>query len=361
MTITKQHFGVTATGEEVSLFTLSNASTVLTIINLGAIIQSIHVPDSDGNVDDIALGYERLAPYENCPAFFGCVAGRFANRIANGRFNLDGTTYTLAQNDGPNHLHGGPTGFNTHLWQAQIDEAAADPTLVLTHVSPDGDSGYPGTLTTVVRYSLSAQNELTIDYRATTDKPTILNLTNHSYFNLLGQQHATKNSVLNHELMLNASRYVPTNATAIPLGHLADVGNTPMDFRTSTAIGAQIEQEDEQLHFGTGYDHTWVLDKPANTPADALANTLSLAARVVEPTCGRVLEVYTTQPGVQFYSSNHMSSLRGKKGVEHDFRCAFCLETQHFPDAPNQPDFPSTVLRPTEEFHQVTKFKFATV
>ena len=246
MTITQQPFGTTAAGEAADLFTLSNSknSAEIKISNFGGIIQSIRVPDRTGVIDDIALGYETLAPYENCPAFFGCLVGRFANRIANGRFSLDGVDYRLEQNNGAHHLHGASAGFNRVVWQARIDDAA-EPTLCLTHVSADGDGGYPGRLTTEVRYTLTEQIELRIDYRATTDKATILNLTNHSYFNLLGQQHATTKSVLNHQVMLNAVRYIPTDAGSIPFGPLADVNGTPMDFRTATAIGARIDQGDE--------------------------------------------------------------------------------------------------------------------
>lgn len=352
--ITQEIFGTTAAGQTVDRFILRNANGVeVSIINLGGIIQSIWVPDQNGTFDDVVLGYDTLAEYETCSAFFGCIAGRYANRIAKGRFTLDGKAYALETNNGENHLHGGSAGFNRVVWEAEIDETVDEPTLALRYVSADGEGGYPGELTTTVRYSLSAQNELRIEYQATTDQPTILNLTNHSYFNLLGQQHATKNSVLDHKVMLNAPRYIPTDAVAIPLGHLADVGGTPMDFRTSTSIGARIDHDEEQLRFGMGYDHTWVFEHERDASA--------VAARVVEPTSGRWLETYTTQPGVQFYTANHMLPVAGKQGAQYDFRSGFCLETQHFPDSPNQPNFPSTVLRPGEIFSQATLFKFGTV
>jgi len=364
MSIKRQNFGTTAAGDAADLFTLSNSNgdtsgIEVAITNFGGIIQSIRVPDKAGNIDDIALGYESLAAYEICPAYFGCVAGRYANRIANGRFALDGVEYLLERNNGAHHLHGGSAGFNRVIWRAQMDDAA-DSKLTLTYVSADGEGGYPGQLTAEVCYSLTAQNELRIDYRATTDKPTILNLTNHSYFNLLGQQHATEESILNHQLMLNAEQYIPTDSGSIPLGPLADVSDTPMDFRTSIAIGARIDDEDDQLKFGKGFDHTWVLNKPHEEDPSERQSALSLAARIIEPTSGRLLEVYTTEPGVQFYTGNHISDLRGKGGVIYESRSGFCLETQHFPDSPNQPNYPSTILRPEDAFHETTLFRFGT-
>lgn len=349
--ITQEKFGTTSTGEVVDRFTLSNDNGVeVAIINYGGIIQSIWVPDQNGTFDDVVLGYDTLAAYESCSAFFGCIAGRYANRIAKSRFTLDGTEYTLETNNGENHLHGGSAGFNRVVWDAEIDTVPELLTLQLRYVSAHGHGGYPGELTTTVRYSLSPQNELRIAYRATTDRPTVLNLTNHSYFNLRGQQHAAKNSVLDHEVTLHASRYVPTDAGSFPFGHLADVAGTPMDFRTPMPIGARIDADDEQLRFGAGYDHTWVLDGEDGG--------LGLGAQVVDAISGRSLAVHTTQPGVQFYTANHMVSMDGKAGARYDERSGFCLETQHFPDSPNQPSFPSTVLRPGEVFEQVTVFEF---
>jgi aldose 1-epimerase len=279
--------------------------------------------------------------------YFGCIAGRYANRIAKGRFALNGIEYTLAQNDGPNHLHGGIKGFDKVVWDAEeVGDGAA---LKLTYLSKDGEENYPGNLSAQVIYTLTDDDALRIDYYATTDQDTIVNLTNHAYFNLAD---CGAGDILSHELAINADRFTPVDDTAIPTGELRSVAGTPMDFSQPTAIGARIDQDDEQLRFGGGYDHNWVLKSSDGS--------LALAATVKEPTSGRVLKVYTTEPGIQFYSGNFLDgSFAGKGCVVYQKRSGLCLETQHFPDSPNKPDFPSTVLRPGEEYRTTTVFKFA--
>ncbi len=346
MTVTKEAFGTTGDGEAVDRYTLTNANGVeVRAINYGAIITSLRVPDKDGQLGDIALGFETLDAYltGNDP-YLGAIVGRYGNRIGNGTFELDGETYSLARNNGPNHLHGGVTGFDKVVWQGEATEDG----VVFTYVSPDGEEGYPGTLTARVTYTLTDQNELIVDYHATTDKATPVNLTQHTYFNLAG---AGNGDILGHELTLNASRFTPVDSTMIPTGELRDVTGTPFDFRQPTAIGARIGQDEQQLNFGGGYDHNFVLDGGADAPA--------LAARVYEPTTGRVLEVHTTEPGMQFYTGNFLDgSVTGKGGRSYEYRYGFCLETQHFPDSPNKPDFPSTILRPGETYESRTVFTF---
>ena len=315
-------------------------------IRYGAIIRSISVPDHDGRFDDVVLGPEDEAGYVGGARFFGAVVGRYGNRIARGQFTLDGTTYALATNNGPHHLHGGTNGWNAAVWDAEPFHDASGTGVILRHTSPDGDEGYPGTVRATVTYTLTDRNELRVDYLATTDKPTIINLTQHSYFNLAGSK---ASDILGHELTIAADRYTPVDAGLIPTGELAPVEGTPFDFRRPTAIGARIADAHQQLTYGGGYDHNFVLN--------GAGERLAIAARVVDPITGRTLEVRTTEPGVQLYTANGVD-LVGKGGTRYGRHAGFCLETQHFPDSPNQPGFPSTILRPGEEYRSTTVFAF---
>ncbi|RKY88306.1 galactose-1-epimerase [candidate division KSB1 bacterium] len=331
------------------IYTLKNANGLeAKITNYGGILMSLMVPDRNGQFADIVLGYDTVEEYVKNNPYFGVIVGRYANRIAKGKFTLDGEEYILAKNNGENHLHGGIKGFGAVKWNAEKIEGPNGKSLKLTYLSKDGEEGYPGNLSVAVVYTLTDDNELKIDYSATTDKTTIVNLTNHSYFNLAGQG---EGDILGHILMINADRFTPINRNFIPTGELRPVRGTPFDFTKPTAIGARINQKNEQLIFGNGYDHNWVLNKK-----DA---ELSLAARVYEPRTGRVMEVYTTEPGIQFYTGNFLDgSIKGKGGKVYKFRYGFCLETQHFPDSPNKPDFPSVVLKPGEKYTQTTIYKF---
>jgi aldose 1-epimerase len=291
----------------------------------------------------VALGFDSLEPYLKGHPFFGAIAGRYGNRIAKGRFALNGKTYSLAVNNGPNHLHGGVKGFDKHVWQAQVSGSNA---LVLTRRSPDGEEGYPGNLDVRITYTLTDRNELVVDYHATTDKPTPVNLTQHTYFNLAGQ-----GDILGHEMAIEADRYTPVDSDLIPTGELAPVAGTPFDFRTPTAIGARIDASNPQIANGRGYDHNWVLNRSGSG--------LQPAAHVFDPVSGRTLDVFTTEPGVQFYTGNFLDgTLTGKGGTVYRRRTGFCLETQHFPDSPNQPAFPSTILEPGREYRTQTVFRF---
>ena len=345
--IEKQAFGK-VDGTPVALYTLTNDRGMQAqITNYGGIVVSLRAPDRQGKFGDVVLGYDNLEGYVKQNPFFGCLVGRYANRIAKGKFTLDGKQYTLVQNNGENHLHGGTKGFDKRVWAAREVRGKDGVGLTLTYVSKDGEEGYPGNLSVTVTYTLTNNNEFKIDYAATTDKNTIINLTNHSYFNLAGT-----GDVLGHEIMLNADQFTPVDKTLIPTGELGRVAGTPMDFMKSTAIGARINHEHEQIQFGGGYDHNWVLNKTDGP--------LGLAARVYEPTTGRVMEVYTTQPGVQFYTGNFLDgSITGKGGQVYNKRYGFCLETQHFPDSPNKPDFPSVILKPKEKYMQTTIYKFS--
>ena len=349
MEIRKQSFGQTTQGQAADLYTLTNDNGIRTqITNYGGTIITLHTPDRNGALGDIVLGFETLAEYQARSPFFGCIAGRYANRIANGQFILDGVTYALATNNGPNHLHGGLRGFDKVVWQAETTQSADEVALQLRYVSVDGEESDPGNLALTVTYTLTTRNELRIDYSATTDKPTILNLTNHTYFNLAGQ-----GKILDHLMLIDADHFTPVTAALIPTGDLPSVAGTPFDFRTPTAIGARIAQDHEQLRFGGGYDHNWVL----NRHGQGLRQVIT----VTEATSGRRLDVATSQPGVQFYTGNMMpDALPGKGGQVYTKRSGFCLETQHFPDSPNQPHFPTTVLRPGEEYHETTVFGFST-
>ena len=347
--ITKAPFGTTAAGQPIDLYTLKNASGMeVDITNFGAIVQSLKVPGRGGQMADVVLGFDHLADYEKPNPYFGAIVGRYGNRIARGRFTLNGVEHKLALNDGPNTLHGGVHGFNKAVWQAR-EVPGADPTLELTYVSKDGEEGYPGNLTVKVTYTLTPANELRIDYSLATDKDTVANVTNHSYFNLAGQG---QGDILGHVLQLHASKFTPVDATLIPTGELKSVAGTPFDFLQPTAIGARINHDDEQLKRGKGYDHNWVVDGEAGT--------LRPAAKVTEPTTGRVLEVLTTEPGVQFYTGNFLDgTLTGKGGKVYKQRFGFCLETQHFPDSPNHPTFPTTVVKPGREYKSTTVFRFS--
>ena len=313
------------------------------VINYGGIIASIKVPDRDGEVNDVVLGHDSLEGYLNRTRYFGVLIGRFANRIARGRFTLNGVEYQLAVNNGQNHLHGGVRGFDKVLWAPQeIDDGVQ-----LTYLSQDGEEAYPGNLTATVTYRLNDANELHVDYYATTDRDTIINLTNHSYFNLAGG-----GTILHHELQIQADAFTPIDETLIPTGEIRSVKKTPMDFTSPTAIGALIDNDDDQLRIARGYDHNFVLRGEAGT--------LRTAARVYEPQSGRVMEVITTQPGLQFYSGNYLDgTLVGRSGRAYLKNSGCCLEAQHFPDSPNQPTFPSTVLRPGEKYHHTTIYRFS--
>ena len=347
--VTRAPFGMTREQVPVEAYTLTNVNGLeMRVITYGGIITSLRVPDRSGRFDDIVLGFDTIDGYLEATRYFGALIGRYGNRIASGQFTLEGRTITLATNNGPNHLHGGVKGFDKVLWNALPAESGEGVGLTLTRRSPDGEEGYPGTLQVSVRYLLTDRNELAIDYRATTDKPTPVNLTQHSYFNLA----ADDRDILGHQLMLNASRYTPVDATLIPTGELARVDGTPFDFRKPTAIGDRIDADHGQLKNGNGYDHNWVIDRTG--PA------LERAALVVEPGTGRTVEVATTEPGVQFYSGNVLDgTAKGKEGRVYTHRTGFCLETQHYPDSPNHPSFPSTILHPGQTYASKTVFTFA--
>ena len=344
----KQSFGKVSDGKEATLYTLTNKNGVeVSITDFGATVVSIKTPDNKGKFIDIVAGYESAAEYETGKNYFGATVGRYGNRIAHGEFTLDGKKYTLAKNNGENHLHGGIKGFNKEMWSAEDVSKKDAPAIRFHYVSKDGEEGYPGNLSCFVTFALTAANELKIEYSATTDKNTVVNLTNHSYFNLAGT-----GTILEHELTLFASRFTPVDAGLIPTGELRAVKGTSFDFSKSTAIGARIDQkEDEQIKLGNGYDHNFVLD-------GSKGGKLALAAKVFEPTTGRGLEVWTTEPGVQFYTGNFLDGISKGKGKTYERRSEFCLETQHFPDSPNQKGFPSTVLHPGGKYSSETIYKF---
>jgi aldose 1-epimerase len=347
--IEKRAFGKTADGAAVDLYTLTNANGVEAgITNYGGIVVSLKTPDRSGKLSDIVLGYDALDGYLAKTPYFGSIVGRYGNRIAKGRFKLDGKEYKLAVNNGENHLHGGLKGFDKVVWEAQELQSDGGVGLQLRYLSKDGEEGYPGNLSTTVVYTLTNDNELKIQYSATTDKKTVVNLTNHTYFNLAGA-----GDILQHELTIFADRFTPVDKNLIPTGELKSVKGTPLDFTQSTAIGARIAQPDEQLKLAGGYDHNFALNHDPGS--------LALAARVYEPTTGRVLEAYTTEPGTQFYTGNFLDgSITGKGGQVYQKRSGFCLETQHFPDSPNQPNFPSTALEPGKKYETTTVYKFST-
>jgi aldose 1-epimerase len=347
----KQSFGKTSDGQPVDLYTLTNKKGMeVAITNFGGIVVSLKAPDRNGKYEDVVLGYDSIDGYLTNKAFFGALIGRYGNRIAHGKFTLNGTAYDLPKNDGDNTLHGGPEGFNKRWWTAKDVSNSKGQALELTYVSADGEEGFPGKLGAKVVYTLNDQNELTIAYSATTDKDTVVNLTNHSYFNLAGQGNG---DVLSHELMIKGDHITAVDNTLIPTGELRPVKSTPFDFTHATAIGARINQDDPQLKVGKGYDHNWVLNvHGSRTPV--------LVAEAYEPKSGRVLQVLSTEPGVQFYSGNFLDgTITGKGGKVYNHRYGFCLETQHFPDSPNHPKFPSTTLKPGQTYSTTTIFKFS--
>lgn len=352
--VSKEAFGKMADGTPVEKYTLANVHGMeVSIITYGGAVQSIKVPDKDGNLADVALGFDNLSDYlkDNNP-YFGALIGRYGNRIAKGQFVLDGKTYQIPVNNGPNALHGGPKGFDKQVWSATPITDSEWVGVELTYFSPDGQMGFPGNLAVTVRYTLNNDNELRIDYSAVTDKDTVVNLTNHTYFNLAGAGHGT---ILDQVAMINADKFTPVDKTLIPTGELQEVKGTPFDFTQPTAIGARIQADNEQLKNAEpkqgGYDHNWVFDNPGNLNA--------LAVRVFDPKSGRVVEMYTTEPGVQFYVGNFLDgSLKGKDGLTYEHWGAFTLEAQHYPDSPNQAAFPSTELKAGEKYSQTTIYKF---
>ena len=347
--VNKAEFGKTPEGEVVDVYTLTNSEGMeVRAITFGGVITSIRVPDRAGKLDDVALGFNNLEGYIKNPPYFGSIIGRYANRIGKGRFTLDGKTYTLAINNPPNHLHGGIKGFDKVVWKAESFKNADGVGIVFTHTSPDGDEGYPGTLALRVSYTLNNKNEIAFDYEATTDKATPVNLTQHSYFNLAGEG---SGDILNHVMTIHASKITPVDQSLIPTGELASIEGTPFDFRKPTAIGARIADNHPQIGFGKGYDHNFALDRTGDG--------LVLAAHVEEPANGRILEISTTEPGIQFYTGNFLDgTLTGKSGQPYKQRTGFALETQHYPDSPNKPDFPNTILKPGETYKSKTVYAF---
>jgi aldose 1-epimerase len=350
--VTRAPFGAAPDGVNVELFTMTNAGGMqVQATNYGGTVTSIKVRDRSGALGDVALGFPSMEGYHDNSPYLGVIVGRYANRIANAQFKLEGRTYKLPANDGPNTLHGGVRAFDKVVWKAEPFERPGEAGVELTHVSPDGNEGFPGTLSARVTYTLTDRNEFVIDYHATTDKISVVNLTQHTYFNLAGEG---SGPVLAHQLTLNADRYTPVDSKLIPTGELANVHGTPFDFRTAHAIGERINAGHRQLKLGKGYDHNFVINRQNDE--------LVLAARVEEPTTGRVLEVHTTEPGVQLYTGNHLDGkLVGKAGKPYGERTGFCLETQHFPDSPNKPSFPSTTLKPGEEYKSRTVYAFSTL
>jgi aldose 1-epimerase len=346
--VEKAKYGATQEGTVIDVYTLTNKNgMVAKVITYGALLTELHVPDRDGKLADVALGFPKLEQYLGDHPYFGATIGRVGNRIGKATFSLNGKTYTLAANNGPNHLHGGLKGFDKRVWKAQPVQVAGGTSVKFTYVSPDGEEGYPGTLTSSVTYTLTDKNELRLDYVANTDQPTPVNLTNHTYFNLAGEG---VGDIKNHELTLLADRFTPVDATLIPTGEIAPVKGTVMDFLRPTAIGARIEQVPGPAP--VGYDHNYVLSSGGGV--------LALAATVKEPTTGRIMEVLTTEPGIQFYSGNFLDgTLTGKSGVKYQKQTGFCLETQHFPDSVNHANFPPTVLQPDKTYKTTTVYRFS--
>ena len=348
--IMKEPYGKTADGKEIFLYTLTNSKgCVMKVTNYGGIVTHLVVPDKNGKMGDVVLGYDNLADYIKASPYFGCIVGRYGNRIAKGKFTLNGKEYTLAVNNGENALHGGLKGFDKVVWSVTEKKTSKGPAIEFTYVSKDMEEGFPGMLSCKVTYMWTDLNEFVIEYEAKTDKDTVVNLTQHSYFNLAG---AGERDNLDHEVMIAADRFTPVDKGLIPTGELRPVKGTPFDFTKPVKIGARINQDDEQLKFGGGYDHNWVLNN---------SGELTLAARVTEASSGRVMELLTTEPGVQFYVGNFLDGTNiGKGGKVYKKRYGFCMETQHFPDSPNQPSFPSTVLKPGQVYKQTTVYKFST-
>ena len=349
MKTNKTHFGITKELLPADLYTLSNDNGMsVSITNYGAIIQSLFVADRDGNFEDVVLGYDKLEDYIKSSPYFGSIVGRYCNRIANAKFILDGIEYNLAQNKGAHHLHGGIIGFDKVIWDALTYQNENEATLELTYLSKDGEEGYPGNLLTTVKYILTNEDQLVIDYKAETDKKTHVNLTNHSYFNLSGN---LNNNILEHELWLNSETFLHTDNKSIPVGGPKSVYGTPFDFTKSTKIGLRINDSHEQLIFGKGYDHCMIFKESDEE--------LPLRATVYESASGRFMELFTTEPAFQFYTGNYLDgSYVGKQGIVYNHRAGFCLETGHFPDTPNKPDYPSTILNPGEIYNSKTVFKF---
>ena len=350
--ISEADFGKTKSGESVKLFTLKNKNgLVAKITNYGAIITELHLPDRNGNFADVVLGFDNIPDYENLSDYFGAVVGRYGNRIADAKFELYGKKYTLEKNNNGNSLHGGFVGFDKKVWK--VADASANKNgavLKLELLSPDGENGFPGNLRIVITYTLDNSNQLSVNYYAITDKPTVCNLTQHSYFNLYG---AGNGNILNHEVTINADKFTPVNKYLIPTGDLDDVEGTPFDFRKPKTVGSRIEQNHKQLAYGGGYDHNWVLNKGGNLSA------MTFAVRVYEPISGRQMEIFTNEPGVQFYCGNFLKGQRGKGGKAYNYRYGMCFETQHFPDSPNQENFPSTTLTADQTYNTTTIFKFS--
>lgn len=346
--VEKAPFGNLEDGTQIDLYTLTNSQGLIAkITNYGGVMTELHVPDREGKLDDILLGYDNLASYLEKPSYFNALIGRYGNRIGGAQFELAGKTYTLARNNGRNTLHGGSRGYNRVAWNAEILKGKN--AIELTYLSPDGEEGYPGNLNVTVVYELNDHNELSISYTATTDQPTVVNLTQHNFYNLAGQG---QGNILNHELTLYAHSFTPVGEGLIPTGAISPVAGTPMDFTRARPVGSRIETDDAQIKLAGGYDHNWVLDQ--DSPGE-----MTLAARLYEPTSGREMEVWTTEPGIQFYSGNFFNgNTTGKNGAVYHFRYALCLETQHFPDSPNQPQFPSTRLDPGDVYQSKTIYRF---
>jgi aldose 1-epimerase len=349
--VTKQSFGKTADGENVDLYTLRNTrGAEAKIMNYGGIVVSLKVPDRSGKFDDVVLGFNDLDSYLKGHPYFGAIIGRYGNRIAKGRFTLNGKEYKLAVNNGENHLHGGIKAFDKVVWTGSENRTKAGPAVVLTYRSKDGEEGYPGNLDVRVAYTLTNNNELRIDYSATTDQDTVINLTHHSYFNLAGEGNG---DILNHSVVINGNHFLPTDAGSIPTAELRKVQGTPFDFLTSHTIGERINEDEEQLKLGNGYDHTWIIN--------GRDGTMRMAAQAYETTSGRQMQVWTTEPGVQFYTGNFLDgTLTGKSGKLYPRRSGFCFETQHYPDSPNQPSFPTTTLKKGATYKSTTIYRFAT-
>jgi aldose 1-epimerase len=346
--IDNRPFGAGPNGEVVELYTLHNVKGAeARIMTYGGIVESLKMPDRTGHFDDVVLGYDDLDSYLKESPYFGALIGRYGNRIGGAKFTLDGTTYALAANNGPNTLHGGLKGFDKRVWTAQTRIDPGGPQLILSYLSKDGEEGFPGNLKVTATYTLENDNSLRLEYSATTDKDTVVNLTHHGYFNLAG-----KGDILGHVVMIPADRFTPVDSTLIPNGELRPVQGTPFGFRAPTAIGARIGQDDEQLKFGKGYDHNWVINKKFGE--------MTLMARVTEPNSGRVMEVWSTEPGLQFYSGNFLDgTITGKGGWVYANRNAICMEPQHYPDSPNKPDFPTVELKPGETYHNVIVYRFS--
>lgn len=349
--ITETGFGSTRNGEPVSLFTLTNRHGLMArITNYGGIVTSLLIPDRSGDLDDVVLGCDTLAAYEAANMYMGALIGRYGNRIARGRFELDGKVYKMASNNPPDHLHGGKNGFDKVVWASAAAMTGEGPCLRLTHLSKDGDEGYPGNLSVEVVFTLTEKNELAIRYSASSDKATHVNLTHHGYFNLGGRQ---AQDILNHELTIHADHFTPVDSGLIPTGEYRRVAGSPFDFRSPVTVGSRIDNCDEQLGFGGGYDHNFIVDRDAD-------GVLKCVARLADPESGRVMEVHSTEPGVQLYSGNFLDGSSQGKGRVHERRTGLCLETQHFPDSPNQTKFPSTLLPPGETYTSQTVFAFST-